>query len=219
MDHPMITRRIELGGISYITHPLGQDSAWYYGADSPAGDLYEALESAAAGREVPGSRLFLVRFPDGKTVEPLPEKPGLILNDPLCWDGKLYILAADIPEGTVTAYAFDEHTEDLTEVFRLPLADAGDGYNLLLHSQPLTLSLQPNDGTFTILYPEKVTFSIGERETFNFRDGDRLYFTTWYEDPDYREETVAREAGTGRELDRFAGDIRLMPDGTGWHIS
>ena len=218
MEHPVISRRFHLDGITYLTHPLGEDSCWYYGMDLPSGDIYEALEEAAAGNVPRGSRLVLARFPDGKTAEPLPAKPGRILTDPVCRAGVLYLLAADIPEGTVTAWAFDGQTEELSQIACLPLEKAGSGYNLLLHVWPPMISLQPNDGTFTVLWPEEVTFPIGPRETFNFREGELLYFTTWYEDPDYREETVVRDARTGAELDRFPGDIRRMPDGTGWLV-
>ena len=59
---------------------------------------------------------------------------------------------------------------------------------------------------------------IEERETLNFRDGDKLYFTVWYEDPDYREETVVRSVRDGSILDRYPGDIRIMPNGEKWNI-
>lgn len=69
-------------------------------------------------------------------------------------------------------------------------AQADDSYNLILYTSPLSLTRQSNDGTFEIIWPEKVSFAIDDSETFNFREGDKLYFNIWYEDPDYREETI-----------------------------
>ena len=61
-------------------------------------------------------------------------------------------------------------------------------------------------------------FWINDREALNFRDGDKLYFNVWYEDPDYREETVVRSLHDGTILERFPGDIRIMPNGERWLI-
>ena len=60
--------------------------------------------------------------------------------------------------------------------------------------------------------------SQSSRETLNFRDGDKLYFSIWYEDPDYREETLVRSAQDGTILERFSGDIRIMPNRERWLI-
>ena len=65
---------------------------------------------------------------------------------------------------------------------------------------------------------KQIRFPIGERETLNFREGDKLYFTVWYEDPDYREETIVRSLRDGTILDRFSGDIRIMPNGEKWLV-
>ena len=61
-------------------------------------------------------------------------------------------------------------------------------------------------------------FKLNDREALNFRDGDKLYFNVWYEDPDYREETVVRSLHDGTILERFPGDIRIMPNGERWLI-
>ena len=83
---------------------------------------------------------------------------------------------------------------------------------------PLTLTRQANDNTIEIIWPEQVRLSIEGRETLNFRDSDKLYSTIWYEDPDYREETIVRSLQDGTILDRFSGDIRIMPNGEKWLI-
>ena len=88
----------------------------------------------------------------------------------------------------------------------------------MLHTSPLSLTRQPGDHIFELVWPEQLRFAIGERETLNFRDGDKLYFTVWYEDPDYREETVVRSLCDGKVLDRFPGNIRIMPNGEKWLV-
>lgn len=88
----------------------------------------------------------------------------------------------------------------------------------MLHTSPLSLTRQPDDGIFEIIWPEKTSFVINDRETLNFRDGDKLYFNIWYEDPDYREETLVRSLRDGKILDQFPGDICIMPNGERWLI-
>ena len=117
------------------------------------------------------------------------------------------------------SYCWFLHQQEKTqEVVRLPLSAVKDCYNLILHPSPLSLTRQPNDGTFEIIWPEQIHFAISSRETLNFRDGDKLYFSIWYEDPDYREETLVRSAQDGMILERFSGDIRIMPNSERWLI-
>lgn len=68
------------------------------------------------------------------------------------------------------------------------------------------------------IFVERVHFAINDRETLNFRDGDKLYFNLWYEDPDYLEETLVRSVQDGAILERLPGDIRIMPNGERWLI-
>ena len=46
----------------------------------------------------------------------------------------------------------------------------------MLHTSPLSLTRQPNDGTFEIIWPEHVRFAINDREALNFRDDFTLMF-------------------------------------------
>ena len=121
-------------------------------------------------------------------------------------------------ESMIHILRFLPHQEKTQEVAQLPLSLVKDCYNLILHTSPLTLTRQPNDGTFEIVWPEKMSFAIDGKETFNFRDGDKLYFNIWYEDPNYREETLVRALKDGTILEQFSGDIRIMPNGELWHI-
>ena len=47
-------------------------------------------------------------------------------------------------------------------------------------------------------------------------EGNRLYTTVWYEDPEYREEVLVRDYETGEVLERIPGSLRQMPDGQRW---
>lgn len=108
-----------------------------------------------------------------------------------------------------------KHLHKLAE---LPLSSIDNCYNLRLHVWPLTLSRQPNDGVFELVWPERRSIAVDERESFFYREGDRLYFNRWYEDPDYREETLIRSAATGEVLEQLPGDIQIMPGGELWHL-
>ena len=72
---------------------------------------------------------------------------------------------------------------------------------------------------FRIIWPEELSFEIAPNESFGERAGDLLYFSAWFEDPDYREETVVRSAKTGEILGRFSGDVVRMPNGELWRVS
>ena len=78
--------------------------------------------------------------------------------------------------------------------------------------------VKSNDNSMEIVWPEQLRLAVEDRETLNFRDGDKLYFTVWYEDPDYREETVVRSLRDDTILERFPGDIRIMPNGEKWLV-
>ena len=57
---------------------------------------------------------------------------------------------------------------------------------------------------------------MGGRETFYFRRGDELVFSRWFEDPDYREETVVRRFPDGAVLSVHRAASKLLPDGRLW---
>ena len=120
----------------------------------------------------------------------------------------------NFPESVIRIQRF--RPGELSEVARIPLSTVKDCYNLMIHTAPLMLT-RHSDNMFEIVWPERTAFSAGVRESFNFRTGDNLYFNEWFEDPDYREETVVR-AIDGTELERHSGDIHIMPNGEKWLI-
>ncbi len=247
-----LSKDLDLGGISYIEPVRGGSPGWYYGMDYPAGDPYEAMEIWQSGRAPEGTNFKLIHWPDGTVYTPLEKRPGLVIGSPAANAGTVYLLAIDFPAGKITVYEFGfpegapggagsgsgvcapsgaGHSAQGSEprlrtLAELPLSEGEDCYNLMLHTRPLTLSLQGNgrldDGReayrFRMIWPQKACFEIGPNESFGEREGDLLYFSAWYEDPDYREETVVRSAADGAVLGTLEGDVVRMPDGTLWRV-
>ena len=209
-------KRIDLHGIAHMELVRGGTDEWYCSTDYIHGDLYEAEDLFRMGHKVQSNRLYLIHYPDGIVYEPVPSVVGQYLGDPVYEDGSVALLAVNFDKGVIRILRFQEG--ETREIVQIPLSAVKDCYNLMLHTNPLTLTRSPSDNTFEIVWPEQVSFAIEERETLNFRDGDKLYFTVWYEDPDYREETVVRSALDGAILDRLPGDIRVMPNGDKWSV-
>ena len=208
-------RSIDTGGITYL-EPMQGTADWYWGSDYDSGDLYEAEEIHRMGKPVRPNKLVLVRYPEGEPVWPVEPKPGQYFGRPVFWDGKVVLLLVDFPAGEIRLLTFDgEKTEPLVT---LPLSSVKDCYNLMLHTAPLTLTRQSADHEFQIVWPEQVSFSIHPHDSFYFRDGDRLYFSRWQEDPDYREESVVRDARTGAVLEIRPGTLMDLPDGQIWRL-
>ena len=203
---------IDLHGITNMELVRGGTDEWYWSTDYIHGDLYEAEELFRMGHPVQSNRLYLIHYPDGTVYEPVPAVAGQYLGCPVYDNGAVALLAVNFPKGIICILRF--LPGKLSEVAPLPLSAVKDCYNLMLHTEPLTLT-RHSDNMLEIVWPERTAFSVGVRESLNFRNGDKLYFTEWFEDPDYREETVVR-AMDGTELERHSGDIHIMPNGDKW---
>ena len=211
-------RIIDIHGMTNMELVRGGTDEWYWATDYIHGDLYEAEELFRQGHSVRSNRLYLIHSPDGTVFEPVKPTDGQYLGSPVYDGSSVVLLAVSFTEGVIRILRFLHQQEKVQEVTQLPLSAVKDCYNLLLHTSPLSLTRQPNDGTFEIIWPEQVRFAIDERETLNFRDGEKLYFNIWYEDPDYREETLVRSLPDGTILERLSGDIRIMPNREQWLI-
>ena len=209
-------KKIDLQGMTNMELVRSGTDEWYWSTDYIHGDLYEAEELFRMGHPVQSNRLYLIHYPDGTVYEPVPAVAGQYLGYPVYDNGAVALLVVNFSEGIIRILRFQPG--ETSEIAQIPLSTAPNCYNLLLHTDHLTLTRSPGDCTFEIIWPEQVRFAIDERESLNFRDGDKLYFTVWYEDPDYREETVVRLVQDGTVLDRFPGDIRIMPNGEKWNI-
>ena len=208
-------KRIDTQGITYI-EPLDGSPDWYWGMDYTHGDLYEAEELFRQNHPVGGNKLVFVRCPEGRVIQPVTAGKGQYLGRPTGCGGKILILRVDFPQEVIEIFRFDPEPEEVETLAEIPLAAAEDCYNLLLKQSPLMLTRQGKDDTFEILWPEKLRLTMGNTEAFVCRREDRLYFTAWYEDPEYREEVIVRSMASGEVLERFPGSWMTMPSGQTW---
>lgn len=209
-------REIRLDGIGYL-EPVEGTAAWYCGSDYVHGDLYEAEELYNDGHEIDSNRLVFVSYPEGCVYEAGERKKGRYFGRVWYAEGDLFFIMADFPEGIISLMRFDTEKRTSVTEAEIPRNGIKDCYNLMPAGSPPMVIRQGNEGFFEMVWPEQKTFPIENTETFNFRDGDRIYFTAWYEDPDYREETIVRDLD-GEILERRKGDIRIMPGGEKWHL-
>lgn len=210
-------RQIHTGGI-YNLYPLEGSSQWYWGTDCTGGDLYEGEELFTDGHKVDRTRLIFIRHPDGKVVEPIPSKKGQYFGRPLFYENKIILLVADFPEKQLRILSYDPETEAISTLATLPRSITEDCYNLQLKLFPLMLVRQGQENTLEILWPVQKTYAMDLRESFRYRHGDELYFETWYEDPDYRDEIVIRDFYTGNVLKRLPGILMTTPGGDIWML-
>ena len=78
------------------------------------------------------------------------------------------------------------------------------------------ITRQGGENRFQIIWPDQVEFDIGIRENFCFKRDDKLYFSEWHEDPDYREEINIREYPAGKLIEKISGAEMILPDGQSW---
>ena len=212
----MTIKRINTGGISYLA-PLTGSREWYWGTDCTSGDLYEAEELYRDGHRIKQNRLIFVHYPDGRVVEPVQAREGQYFGRP-AWDGGIVILLADFPAGEIQLLRYSDESRAVTPIVTLPRFAVEDCYNLMPHTSPLCLTRQTAE-RFQVLWPDKADFAIHPAESFCFRDGDRLYFSQWYEDPDYREEVVVRRMPDGAITEQYRGALNELPDGQQWVLT
>lgn len=211
-------RIFDNSGVTYLLPVSERSTEWYYCQDLPYGDLYEAEEIFRMGRELKGTDLFLIRYPSGEKFQPLEKRNGVCMGKPVMEDGLIYILSVDFPANEIIISTFSCDDCSVGEAARMSLDVVEDCYNLMLHERTVTLSRQPNNNMFQMIWPESISFPIGRTESFYYRDGNELYFARWFEDPDYREETVVRDAATGKMIAVFPGTMTVMPNGEKWFI-
>ena len=213
-------KEVNTQGITYI-EPLVGCNEWYWGMDYTHGDLYEAEELFRDGHPVSQNKLLFVHDPDGTVVQPVVAQESQYLGRPIYYDGRIAILMVDFPAGQIIVMQFDGSLEYILErhvIERtdIPLSTVKDCCNLMLKTAPLMVTRQGSEDTFQIIWPEQVSFEIGERESFWVRREDKLYFSAWCEEPEYREEIIVRKLETGEIIDRFPGSNMTMPDGRLW---
>lgn len=206
---------IETNGITYLEKFDGCPE-WYWGIDYTNGDLYEAEEIFLSGKEIKTNRLIFVHYPDGKVFEPIQPQVNQYFGTPAYINGSVYILLVSFEEKMIRVYQCSADMCEVIPVAELSLDVVKDCYNLKLDGSPLMITRQGAENQFQVIWPEQFQFDIGARETFCFKQNDKLYFSEWHEDPEYREEINVREYPTGKLLEKIPGGKMTMPDGQSW---
>ena len=209
-------KKIETKGIHYIEKLNGSDE-WYFGNDYATGDLYEYEEAFLQGAAPQSNRVILIKYPEGNLYEPIVLEDGQYMNSPIFFENHIYFLCVDFVRKMIQIVAYYPEKDKSSVEVELPLSDVRDCYSLMLQTKPLMM-VQMSSDTFSIHWPVKKTIKIGNTEAFMYRDNDKLFFSRWFEDPDYREEIVIRELDSGEIISVEAGAIFQMPDGQKWHL-
>ena len=131
------------------------------------------------------------------------------------------MIDVDFPNETIRIVRFDCKNHQVSIHTELPLSSVKDCYNLQLHISPLMLSRQSSN-ELDIVWPEKVSLSMEDHESFFLRDGEKLFFNKWFEEGEgadykYWEETIVRDLN-GNVIEILPGDVMQMPNGEIWHL-
>jgi len=211
-------KEIRLDGITYLEKvEFGDD--WYWGTNYLYGDLYEAEELYRDNSEIESNRLVFVHYPDGEVFEPVKPEKNKYFGRPLFNDGKLIILLVDFAKEKIILDSYTYPENKLEKITEISLDKVKDCYNLMLVGEKLTLCRQGFDGCFDIIWPENISFTVGNNESLLFREGDKLYFEDWCEYGNNEiYETVIRDLYSGEIIKKLPGTVMVMPDKSKWHL-
>ena len=193
---------------------------WYFCQESKNCfcDLYEAEEIVKSGEIFSGMTCHLIHYPEGTVHSPFELKENVYIEKPI-WDkGKLYFLSVDFYKQKIQIYSYFPDNQKIEMMKELPLGIVEDCYNLMLKVSPLMLCRDANNGIYEIVWPENKKIEIGQTEGLLFRDGEDLYFSEWYEDPEYHENVIIRDLYTGKIKEKYSGYLRKLPKGVYWKI-
>jgi len=212
---------IKIEGISE-TYPERVDGTeeWYYCKESKNSfcDLYEAEEIVKSGNMFLGMNCHLIHYPDGTVYSPFELKENVYIEQPIWDNGKIYFLSVDFSKQRIQIYSYFTNKQRLEMIKELPLGIVEDCYNLMLKVSPLMLCRDANNGIYEIVWPENKKIEIGQTEALLFRDGEDLYFSEWYENPEYHENVIVRDLNSGEIKEKYQGYLCRMPNGVYWKI-
>lgn len=150
-------KTINTKGITFL-EKLEGTTKWYWGTDYIHGDLYEAEELFNNNHEIRSNILLFVSYPSGKVIEPIKSQNGQYFGRPIYYDNHIIILLVDFNNQLIKLEQYNEITSVTENITSIPLSEIKDCYNLLLHTSPLMLTRQGNEGYFEIIYLIKVGF-------------------------------------------------------------
>ncbi len=206
-------KTIDTEGITFLRKIRGSDGL-FFGMDSPSGDLYEAEELYRDGKLKEHRMIFVSS--SGEVLDLFSLHGDGAFGDPVYLDGNIWYMAVLFSSRKILIAKYDVSagSSGIAEV--LDLEEVKDCYNLQLAVSPLTLIRQGHENDFQIVWPEKGNFPIDPHESFDFREEDRLVFSRWREDPEYREEAVIRSYPDGEILEILDGTLMVRETGEKW---
>lgn len=181
-------------------------------------DLYEAEQIVRDGQVYDGMTCALIHYPDRNVYYPFVNKENIYVDAPVYWEGMLYFLVVDFALEKIEVVAFDTSMYETQTVAEFSLDEVKDCYNLMLRVAPVLVVRQGSKSGLDVVYPEKKHFEMSNHEVFLFKDEDKMYFSEWFEDPEYHEMVVVREWETGKEVERYDGSLWRMPNGEIWRL-
>lgn len=205
---------IHTDGIPYLENFTG--TSWLWGENYPMGDLYEVEEALKSGHSIDANRLIFVHFPDGTIYEPIRLCARQYFGRPIFYHSHIYFFYVDFENYSASIYSFDTQSYHCSMVASFSLQSIPSCYNLLLQTAPLCLTSQQSE-QFYMVYPDTISFPIGECESFVYRDNDIGYFSRWKEHS-YMEDVVKRDLKTGEVIETIEGNLHEMPNGLYWII-
>lgn len=182
-------------------------------------DLYEAEAIVKSGKIFSGMTCHLIHYPEGTVYSPFELKENVYIEQPVWDEGKLSFLGVDFFKQKIQLYRYFPENQELEMIKELPLGIVENCYNLALKVSPLMLCRDANNKIFEIVWPENKRIEIGQTEDLLFRDGEDLYFSEWYEDPEYHENVIIRDLSTGKIKEKHPGYLIKLPNGVYWKIS
>ena len=178
-----------------------------------------------------GMSCALIHYPDGKVFKPFEMRENIYVEKPVFLDGNIYFLEVDFDKKIMSLIYIDseelisgDFDEDISIVdikhveAEISLSEVEDCYNLMLKIAPVMITRGGNDGYFEIIYPENKIYNIEDREGFDFRNGEDMYFASWDENPEYEDFIVVRDYESGEVKSVERGSIFRMPNGEMWKI-
>lgn len=184
----------------------------------PFCDLYEAEEIYGVKGHYCGTTWHLLHAPEGKVYSPFACMENTYIVNPTYLQGKFYFLKVDFSGKTIQIHSYEPMGNVISEIAVLPLNTVKTCYNLFLKAYPLMLCQDTNENVLEVLWPERRTFPIGETEGFLFRDGENLYFSEWYENPEYHENIIVRDWKSGAVKEKREGYLYKLTDELYWEI-
>lgn len=207
-------RKIEIEDENLNSVDFIDGSENWYCISASGIDLTDVEDMVKEGRRYEGRSIMLVNFEKGIELMPFEKKENVYINRPIWYEEGFAFLVVDFNAGEIYIYKFSPYSGRKELLAQIPLEGVTSCYNMRLEKSPLTLLRgEYEDDTIEILWPEKMEFKTNGVWSLEFRDGDLFYFTTWYEDPDYRDEMIVMDIW-GNEVEVMDGSLYDLNDGT-----